>query len=100
MTKPPEISRQEVEVYRVLSANRGRWLSNAQLTEYTQGVAPRTVRAVTRKLAQAGVVDLAPVHGGYCYRFAAATPQAASAYLARLHQAAEVLGITLNGGRS
>jgi hypothetical protein len=90
-----EISRHEVEVYRVLRAAGQTWLNNADIADRADRVAPRTVRATTHKLVNLGVVDQAEVFPGHRFRIADRAGQRNREYLDRLHRAAEVLGVQL-----
>lgn len=90
-----EISRHEVEVTRVLAASRDRWLSNADIHSQAEGVAPRTVRHLTKKLVGLGIVDQAEVFPGHRFRLSGHAKQRNRGYLDRLKTTADVFGSPL-----
>ncbi|MDH5291901.1 MAG: hypothetical protein OEY41_18040 [Acidimicrobiia bacterium] len=95
-----EISAHEVEVYRVLATNGHRWLSNREIHELANGVAPRTVRHLTKKLVGLGIVDQAEVFPGHRFRISAHARQRNRGYLDRLHGVASILGADLQPGEN
>lgn len=96
MSERSEISRHEVEVFRVLAqAKPGAWLSNADIHAATDRVAARTVRATTLKLVGLGLVDQAEVFPSHRFRLSSQAAKRNRGYYDRLHRAAEALGITV-----
>lgn len=95
MVERNEISRQEVEVFRVLLLNSKTWMTNKDLAQQCKGVAPRTVRAMTLKFVNLGILDQAEVFPGHMYRIAAKADKRNRGYVDRLRQVAEVFGIDL-----
>lgn len=90
-----EISTHEVEVFRVLRENAGRWMTNKDIAALVNGVAERTVRAKTIKLVQLGLLDQAEVFPAHRYRLSAKARQRNTGYVIRLEGAAEVFGVDL-----
>lgn len=94
MVERNEISRQEIEVFRVLLA-AGLWQTNAELAAQCENVAPRTVRAMTSKFVHLGLVDQAEVFPAHKFRIAAKADKRNRGYVDRLRQVASVFGVTL-----
>lgn len=92
MAEHNAISIHEVRIFLALTASGG-WLTNHEIAAAVSDVAPRTVRAHTLKLVQAGLVDQAVVFPGHRYRIAAKASKRNQGYLQRLMQAAEVFGL-------
>jgi hypothetical protein len=90
----PTVSRHDVEVYRVLRANRDRWMSNLDIAGAAVGVAPRTVRAATLRFAELGVVDRFELFPGYRYRLA--DTLRCRAHVDRLTRAAAGFGVEIS----
>jgi DNA-binding IclR family transcriptional regulator len=89
-----EVSRHEVDVYRVLAAAGSSWLTSRQVAEQAN-VSARTARAHALKLVRLGIVEQAEVFPGHRYRVSEFASVRNRGYLDRLHQAATVLGIEL-----
>jgi DNA-binding MarR family transcriptional regulator len=85
---PIEISVKLISVYRVLTQNSKRWLTNAEIAELS-GVKRRTATAHARSLAAAGIVDRFEDFGSYGFRF---NPKVDRQVLLKLEQAAAVIG--------
>jgi hypothetical protein len=95
MVERNEISRQEVEVFRVLSAHASQWMTNADIAAECDRVAARTVRAVTQKLVHLGILDLAEVFPGHRFRLSEKAAKRNRGYADRLRRVAEVFGIVV-----
>jgi hypothetical protein len=95
MTERNEVSRHEVEVFRALLANASVWKTNAELATECRDVAPRTVRAMTFKFVQLGLVDQAEVFPAHKFKIAAKADKRNRGYADRLRHAAEVFGVIL-----
>lgn len=95
MTERNEISRHEVEVFRVLLANGKSWKTNKELAAECQAVAPRTVRAMTFKFVHLGILDQAEVFPGHKYRLSEKAEKRNRGYVDRLRQVADVFGVAL-----
>lgn len=95
MAERNEISRHEVDVFRALVLNADSWQTNTDIAAACQAVAPRTVRAVTLKLVQLGVLDQAEVFPAHRFRLASKAAKRNRGYVDRLHRAAEVFGVQL-----
>lgn len=95
MTERNEISRHEVEVFRVLTQNGPTWKSNAELAADCLDVAARTVRSVTLKFVRLGLIDQAEVFPAHKFRLATKAEKRNRGYVDRLRNAAEVFGVTL-----
>jgi hypothetical protein len=93
MAERSEISRHEIEVFRILK--QGGWFTNAQIAEQADSVAPRTVRAITLKLVRLGLVDQAEVFPAHRFRLSDVADKRNRGYFDRLVRAAEVFGIVL-----
>lgn len=88
-----EISIHEVKVYLALRSRRDQWMSNGEIAHLLDGVAPRTVRAHTSKLVQAGIIDQAEVFPAHRYRWSDKAERRNTGYALRLQRAAEVFGL-------
>ena len=88
-----EISQHEVMVYKVLLANKNRWLTNGEIGKAVSEVAPRTIRHHTKRLVDLGLLDLAEVFPGHRYRLSENAMKRNAAYTKRLESAAEVFSI-------
>lgn len=86
-----EVSAHEVRVWAVLCACKV-WLTNDEIAQAAQ-VAPRTARHHTKRLKDLGLVDVADVFPGHRYRASEFAGKRNAAYVQRLAQAAEVLGL-------
>lgn len=95
MTERNEISRHEIEVFRVLLLNAQSWKTNRELAAECQAVAPRTVRAMTFKFVHLGILDQAEVFPGHKYRLADKAAKRNRGYVDRLRRVAEVFGVVL-----
>jgi len=92
-----EISPHELLVYLVLKSNKGEWLTNTEIGNLAEGMStirfsPRTVRAHTARMVEAGLVDRVPVFPAHKFRLAAKTAKQDSAYLKKLELAHTVFG--------
>lgn len=96
MTERNEISRHEVEVFRVLTLNAETWKTNTEIAADCVSVAPRTVRAVTLKFVKLGILDQAEVFPAHKFRLAAKAAKRNRGYVDRLRTAADVFGINLS----
>ncbi len=90
MVERNEVSRQEVEVFRVLTANVAAWKTNSEIAAECQAVASRTVRAMTLKFVKLGLVDQAEVFPAHKFKLSAKADKRNRGYIERLKQAAEV----------
>lgn len=99
MAERNEVSRHEVEVFRVLHSTGHSWRTNAELAAACRNVAPRTVRAMTLKFVRLGLVDQAEVFPAYKFRLAEKAAKRNRGYIDRLHHAAEVFGISLEANQ-
>jgi hypothetical protein len=95
MVERNEISRHEVEVFRVITANSKQWKTNVEIASECKDVADRTVRAVTLKLVKLGVIDQAEVFPAHKFRLAEKAAKRNGGYVDRLRKAAEVFGVTI-----
>lgn len=86
-----EISIQECRVFQALRGTR-EWMSNAEISDFAR-VAPRTVRAKTRKFVDLGLCDLAEVFPGHRYRLSQKADKRNLSYLKRLEDAVTVFGL-------
>jgi predicted transcriptional regulator len=89
-----EVSRHEVDVYRVLLEAGKAWMSSNQIAERAD-VSARTARAHALKLVRLGVAEQAEVFPGHRYRIAEFADKRNRGYVDRLQRAASVLGIEL-----
>jgi hypothetical protein len=87
------VSRHDVEVYRILRAHPGRWLSNLDIARAADDVAPRTVRAATLRFAELGIVERFELFPGYRYRLADSLR--CRVHVDRLTRAAASFGVEL-----
>lgn len=94
MIERNEVSRQEVEVFRVVSANPA-WLTNAEIADQASGVAARTVRALTLKLVKLRILDQAEVFPAHRYRLSEKASKRNRGYYDRLIHAGEVFGVAI-----
>lgn len=92
------LSRHEVEVFRVLMSEPARWWTHIEIGEAADAVSDRTVRLHTKRLVDAGLIEVIEVFPGYRYRIAQDGRKRNSAYLTRLRRAALALGIDLGTG--
>jgi hypothetical protein len=93
---PSKISLHELLVFAAFSHTKGEWLTNDEVAaRVTPSVRPRTVRLHTKRLADAGILDQAPLFPAHRYRLTEHVPQRGTSYLTRLHGAAEVFGVSL-----
>lgn len=97
MSERNEVSRHEVEVFRVLSLSAD-WVTNRDIQSRCDGVAARTVRATTLRLVRLGVLDQAEVFPAHRYRLAPKADKRNRGYFDRLTRAAEVFGVPLTKG--
>jgi DNA-binding IclR family transcriptional regulator len=86
-----EISLHEVRVYLALKAAGG-WLTNAEVAA-AAGVAGRTARLHTLRLARLGVIDQAEVFPAHRFRLSGKAAKRNPAYLQRLDAAVTVFGL-------
>lgn len=61
-----QVTRHTCLVYRAIR-NAPSWTTVSSIADKTQ-VTPRTVRGIVKVLAEEGVLDHQPVHGGFRYR--------------------------------
>ena len=87
-----EVSVHEVKVFLFLQRHRG-WVSSRDISE-SSGVAPRTARSHALRLVKLGIFDQADVFPGHRYRLSPMAPKRNAAYLRRLTESADVLGMT------
>lgn len=87
-------SRHEAEVVRVL-ATSAEWMNARELAAQADRVAPRTVRAITARLSDMGVVERVKLFDGHRYRLTMDALRAHSDYCDRLRLIAEATGIAL-----
>ena len=97
MTERNEVSRHEVEVFRVLVAHPQTWQTNADIAQKCSGVAPRTVRAMTMKFVHLGILDQAEVFPAHRFRLAEKASKRNRGYLDRLAREATVFGVSMKG---
>ena len=90
-----EVSRQEIEVFRVLLGSQA-WMSNREIASACKDVADRTVRAMTLKFVQLGLVEQAEVFPGHRYRVCPKANKRNRGYVDRLKHAADVFGVALD----
>ena len=83
-----EISVHQVRVFHCLETASD-WLTNGEIARAAR-VAPRTARAITKKLVDLGVLDVAEVLPAHRYRMSPFADKRNKAYLTRLRQAADV----------
>lgn len=95
MVERNEISRHEVEVFRVLSVHAEHWKTNAELAAECRDVSPRTVRAMTLKFVRLGLLDQAELFPAHKFRLSAQAAKRNRGYSDRLKQAADVFGVTI-----
>lgn len=88
-----EISVHEVKVYLALKAQPEKWLSNAEVSTAVKDVSPRTIRAHTLRLVNLGILDQAEIFPAHKYRLSAKAAKRNSAYVLRLTQTAEIMGL-------
>lgn len=93
MVERNEISRHEVEVFRVLLLHRTAWKTNRELAADCDRVAYRTVRATTHKLVKLGLLDQAEVFPAHKFKLAEKAEKRNRGYFDRLKQAGEVFGL-------
>jgi hypothetical protein len=89
-----EISTHEVRVYLALKSMPDKWLTNLEISNLSNGVSPRTVRAHTLRLVKLGILDQAEVFPAHRYKFSAKGDKRNRAYTIRLDQAAEIMGLS------
>lgn len=91
-----EVSRHEVEVYRVLVESRDSWLSSREVAEKAQ-VSARTARSHALKLVRLGILEQVDAFPGYRYRLTdqSRLSQDAEGHRSRLRLTAEALGVEL-----
>src|SRR5262245_691416 len=90
MNDRTEVSVQEVRVARALQERRDRWSTPEQLYAELEGrVSPRTVRLHTRRLAEAGLVEVREVFPAWLYRWAPDAERHGAQQLARIRAAEE-----------
>lgn len=93
---PNKISLHEVLVFAAFSGTKGKWLTNDEVAKrVAPNVRPRTVRLHTKGLADAGILEQAPVFPAHRYRLTEHVPQRGTSYLTRIHAAAEVFAVDL-----
>jgi hypothetical protein len=80
----------ELKVFGCFQKQPQSWLLHKDLEGMKLGVAARTIRGVTRKLEQEGVLEQVQMYPGYRYRLAKKTASNQD-YLARLVAAQKVL---------
>lgn len=88
-----EISIHEVKIYKALAANADRWVTNQEVVETIDHVAPRTVRQTTKKLVELGLVEQAEVFPAHRFKLSEHAAQRNKGYLDRLNRAADVFGL-------
>ena len=88
----PTLSTHHVKVFLAFKAHPLVWYSNLEIADLS-GVAHRTARLHTAKLAKAGVLDQEQVFPGYRFRLAAKPTKPAQDYVTRLARAAQVFGL-------
>lgn len=96
MSERSKISRHEVEVYRVLVAKRGGWITNREIAESVAvKVSERTVRLVTMKLVKMGLLDRAEVFPAHRFKLSDKADKRSRVYSGRINKAAEVFGVDI-----
>jgi DNA-binding transcriptional ArsR family regulator len=88
---PSGISRHRVQVFLALKTGKN-WWTNEELADAT-GISPRTARAHTKALTDMGIVEAAAVFPGYRYRLSPNAERDNKNYVARMTEAAEILGL-------
>jgi predicted ArsR family transcriptional regulator len=88
-----EVSLHEVKIYCLLRSQPGRWLTNQEIGAALTGVAPRTVRAHTKRLVTLGLVNQAEVFPAHRYQWSEMGAKRNLGYSQRLEQAAAVFGL-------
>lgn len=88
-----EVSIHEVKVFRALQANKDKWLSNEDLADIIDGVAPRTVRSKTSKFVKLQLVEEAAVFPSHRFKWSDRADSRNQGYVLRLESAAGVLGL-------
>jgi len=86
------ISCQEVSIYQFFSGHPESWFSNREIAAQTK-VNQRTVRAHTRLMFENGLLDKVHVFPGDRFRLSQPGAEKNEAYIRRLDDAAEVLGV-------
>jgi hypothetical protein len=85
------VSAELVHVFNILVTSGRGWMTNAEVGRRLPTVAPRTVRAHTRRLARASVLEWVEAFPEYGYRVADPMPVDAAAVVAKIRAAAEVI---------
>lgn len=85
-----EISIQEVLTFKALST--GSWMTNQEIAAETK-VPVRTVRSKTKKFVDLGLCDQAEIFPAHRYRLSEKASARNKAYLQRLLNAKEILGL-------
>lgn len=88
-----EISQHEVLIFKVLEANKGKWITNGEIAKSVSPIAERTVRKHTKRLVDLGLLDVAEVFPAHKYRLSEKAMQRNTAYTKRLQNAVEVFGV-------
>ncbi len=84
-----EISLHEVNIYKTFLGAPKKWFTNQEVAALA-GVAGRTARMHTKRLASIGVLDQAELFPGHRYRFSEKAAKRDAGYLNRLNRAIEI----------
>ena len=88
----PTLSPHQVKVFLAFKAHPLAWYTNLEIAALS-GVAHRTARLHTARLATAGVLTQEQTFPGYRFRLAAKPTKPAQDYVTRLARAAQVFGL-------
>jgi hypothetical protein len=86
-----QISAQQIRVYQLFETTPDKWWTNSEIRQALGDVSRRAVTHHTRELTTLGVLDRAETFPDNKYRLAQKTVP----YIVRLHQAAEMLGLSV-----
>lgn len=93
MTMPSKMpSRQLVATYSTLLAHTRCWLSNREISAKVPAVPERTVRSLTARLRDAGLLEERRLFGGFVYRALPPNPHV----LREMMLAGEAMGIEIS----
>lgn len=92
MSEGTTVSEHMVRVVACLRGNPSTWFHSDQIAESAK-VAKRTARAHATRLVALGMLDVAEVFPGRRYRWSEKAEKRNAAWLRRVEQAAEVLGV-------
>lgn len=94
MTTTPiriELSPQECRLFAFLKLSRG-WYTARQISDGA-GIGLRTAQLHTQRLSACGLLDRMEIHPAPLFRFSAESAQADPAYVARIANACEAIGV-------